>query len=122
MDHLIDFSASEETELNTFAGTVTYSTEIEHDNKIKYIKLSEVNEAVTELVINGERVGIKWYGNHEYDVSPFLTEGTNKVEIILTTTLANYCRSLIDNPTAKRWAGRYKTPFPSGLEGIEFTE
>ena len=86
------------------------------------ILLLEVNQAVTELAINGKHVGMLWYGNHTYDISTFLKEGSNKIEIKLTTTLANYCRSLTDNPTAQSWTRSYRTPFSSGLEGVELGE
>jgi hypothetical protein len=122
MDKLIDFSTSDDKELNTFSGTVTYSTQFENTVNLKFIQLGEVNEAVTELAINGKSAGMRWYGIHCYDVSDLLKEGQNTLEIKLTTTLANYCRSLTDNPTAARWTANYKTPFPSGLEGVAFAK
>lgn len=121
MKELIDFKLSDDEALQNFAGTVTYSTHIEKITGIKYIHLTEVNQAVTSLEINGITVGTKWYGNHIYDVSPYLQEGNNNVEIKLTTTLANYCRSLVDNPTAQRWTRGYKSPFSSGLAAVLFT-
>jgi hypothetical protein len=122
MKELIDFKASEDKAIQTFAGTVTYTTQFDDSNKIKYINLTEVNEAVTELLINGEVVGMRWYGNHDYDVSPFIKEGENTLEIKLTTTLANYCRSLKDNPTAQAWTKTYRSSFSSGLEGVVFAK
>jgi hypothetical protein len=118
MEQLIDFASSDDEALQTFAGTITYSTQIENSSEIKYLKLTEVNEAVTELFVNGNPVGMRWYGNHNYDVSDLLVQGTNQIEIKLTNTLANYCKSLSDNPTAQEWTKNYKTPFPAGLEGV----
>jgi len=122
MDQLIDFSTLDDDELTTFSGTVTYTTQFENAGNLKYVILGEVNEAVSELTINGKSAGMRWYGIHCYDVSELLKEGTNTLEIKMTTTLANYCRSLTDNPTAKNWTGRYKTPFPSGLESVVLAE
>jgi hypothetical protein len=122
MNQLIDFSESDDETLQNFSGEVIYSTQFENGEAIKYIQLSEVNQAVTSLSINGKTVGTKWYGNHIYNVGPYLKEGTNTVEIKLTTTLANYCRSLSDNPTAQVWTRNYKTPFSSGLEGVVFAK
>lgn len=121
MEKLIDFSTSEYDAIRTFAGTVTYSTTIDNKEDTKYILLTNVNQAVTELYINGEPAGMKWYGNHNYNVENLMQPGLNKIEIVLTTTLANYCMSLKDNATAQAWAGRYKEPFPSGLTGVEIT-
>jgi len=118
MNELIDFKNSDDEAIKTFAGSVTYTTQFENTGQVRYILLSEVNQDVTELIINGKAVGIKWYGNHCYDVSSFIKDGTNKLEIKLTTRLANYCRSLTDNPTARTWTRNYKSPFSSGLESI----
>jgi len=122
MDELIDFKTSEDEAVQNFAGTVVYTGTFENSGRSKYVKLLEVNQAVTELTINGKPVGMRWYGSHTYNISSFLKEGTNEIEVKLTTTLVNYCRSLSDNPTARAWAGRYRTPFSSGLEGIAFVE
>ena len=118
MDELIDFKTSDDETLHTFAGTITYSTEVENTGQFKYIQLNEVNQDVTELFVNDKPVGMFWYGNHCYDVSAFLKEGTNKVEIKLTNRLANYCKSLKYNTTAQAWAGKYTSTFSSGLEGV----
>jgi hypothetical protein len=122
MDELIDFKTSDDEAIRNFAGTVIYTGTFENSGKAKYIKLLEVNQAVTELAINGKHVGMLWYGNHTYDISPFIKEGSNKIEIKLTTTLANYCRSLTDNPTAQAWTRSYRSSFSSGLEGVELGE
>lgn len=122
MAQLIDFKHSEEEAVRDFAGTVTYTVKFENSGSLKYIKLAEVNEAVTELVINGKPAGMKWYGSHSYEVSKLVKQGTNQIEIKLTNTLANYCRSLKDNPTAQAWTKNYETPFSSGLVGVVLVE
>lgn len=122
MDQLIDFKTSEEEKIRTFAGTVSYSIELENSGTIKHIKLGDVNEAVSELLVNGHPAGLKWYGNHSYDVGRFIKEGTNQIEVRLTTTLANYCASLTDNPVAQQWASYYPTPLSSGLCSVEIFE
>lgn len=122
MEQLIDFKSSDDEALKTFAGSVTYSATFDNSGRIKYIKLTEVNQAVTELIINGKQAGMQWYGNHCFDVENLVKEGQNQIEIKLTNTLANYCRSLISNPTAKAWTRNYDSPFSSGLEGVVFVE
>ncbi len=122
MENLIDFKTSDDEAIRTFAGTITYSTQIENTGKINYLKLTEVNQDVTELFVNGKAAGMRWYGNHCYDVSDLLEEGTNQIEIKLTNRLANYCQSLTNNPTAEAWTRNYKAPFSSGLEGVEMGE
>lgn len=120
MEKLIDFRTSEEEAIRNFSGTVSYSTAIEASGKMDYICLKDVNEGVSELRINGEPAGMKWYGNHIYDLGSKWKSGSNHIEIVLTTTLANYCGSLRDNPTAMNWTRTYETPLSSGLTGVEW--
>jgi len=119
MSELIDFKTSADPDITGFAGDVSYSAAFENDGSIRYITLKEVNQAVTELFINGQHVGVKWYGNHCYDISSYVKSGKNKIEIKLTTTLANYCMTLKDNPVAASLTGNYEEPFSSGLVGVE---
>ena len=121
MTSLIDFKNSKDPLIRNFAGTVTYSATINSKDEIKLIKLSDVNEGVTELFINGEKIGMKWYGNHCYDVSKAIKKGENKIKIKLTTTLANYCASLKEDETAMFWTNFYETPVSAGLVGVEFS-
>ena len=119
MKELIDFKMSDDVAIRSFAGDVIYSTEFDNYKSIRFITLKDVNQGVTELFINGQQVGIKWYGNHRYNISSYVKPGKNKIEIKLTTTLANYCMTLQDNPVAAKLTNRYKEPFSSGLVGVE---
>ena len=120
MEELLDFSKSEEEVIRNFSGTVIYSTLIAEAECQDYICLADVNEGVSELRVNGESAGTKWYGNHIYEVGSLWKPGNNRIEIMLTTTLANYCGSLKDNKTAMAWTRSYKTPVSSGLTGVEW--
>lgn len=122
MEQLIDFIDSDDEAIRNFAGTVTYSATFENSGAVKYLNLTDVNEGVSELIINGQPAGMKWYGNHCYDITRFLKSGTNEVEIKLTNTLANYCSSLEDNPTAQNWTSYYHIYVSGGLEGVELGE
>ena len=120
MEELIDFSTSADDAIRNFSGTVTYSTVIESSEGQDYICLVDVNEGVSELRVNGESAGMKWYGNHIYEVGSLWKPGSNRIEIVLTTTLANYCGSLKENQTARAWTRSYETPVSSGLVGVEW--
>lgn len=119
MKSLIDFKSSEDKAIRHFAGDVTYSTRFNNNAAYCFLTLKDVNEAVTQLHVNGELVGMKWYGKHIYDMSAHLQAGENKLEIRLTTTLANYAMSLKENPVTSVLTKRYKKPFSSGLLGVE---
>jgi len=119
MKDLVDFKDANDKAIRDFAGVVTYSTILNNNEAIKYIRLSDVNQGVTELYLNGKKVGTRWYGNHLYDVSSFIKEGDNQLEIKLTNTLANYCGSLDKDKVARFWTHFYETPVSSGLVGVE---
>ena len=120
MEDLIDFRASADDTIRNFSGSVTYSTVIENSESQEYICLVDVNEGVSELRVNGESAGMKWYGNHIYEVGSLWKPGSNRIEIVLTTTLANYCGSLKENQTAMAWTRSYETPVSSGLVGVDW--
>ncbi len=113
---LADLSESEDEAMRTFAGEVLYENTFVPEETYDYITLGNVNRGVTEVTINGKPLGTRWYGQHRYDVSGLLKVGEeNRIRIKLVTTLANYAKSLKDNPVAARWT----TNFTSKGEGLE---
>ena len=102
MEDLIDFK--EDPDLRSFAGTVIYtnSFNLEAGDSYTYLSLGKIN-GISDVSVNGNRLGFKWYGEHLYDVQNTLKEGTNTIEIKITTVLGSYCKSLKDNPVAQRW-------------------
>ncbi len=116
---LTDFKESEDPMLRNFAGKIIYRTKFElTDSKYNCLSLGEVNDGVTEAIINGNSSGSRWYGLHDYDIGSSLRLGTNEIEIIYTTLLSNYCRSL-DIVEAKRWIGK-RDLISNGLMGPIF--
>jgi len=113
---LIDIGRSADPELQSFAGSITYSTSFEYEEGKKMLDLGEVNKGVTEVWLNDQQVGVNWYGKPLFDLSEHVKEGTNQLQIIYTTILSNYCKSLDDNPTAERWTSGYEQ-LSNGLEG-----
>jgi hypothetical protein len=114
MTELIDFAGV--PQLSTFAGTAVYRTEFDAaDTERAMLSLGKVY-GVSELKLNGKDLGCRWYGEHVYDVSGVLRPGKNVLEVKLATVLFNYCHSLKNNPTARRWAGRGE-PVSVGLLG-----
>ncbi|XOV93647.1 MAG: glycosyl hydrolase [Bacteroidota bacterium] len=113
----IDFTESSNKAIRTFAGEAIYETTFTPDESYDYITLGNVNRGVTQVTINGELLGTRWYGQHRYDVNNVLKVGKeNTIQIKLVTTLANYAKSLSDNPVAKRWTNSF-TKKSEGLEG-----
>jgi hypothetical protein len=120
---LKDLKESDDPVLRNFAGEIIYKADFElTDLNVNRISLGEVNDGVTEVIINGTSLGSKWYGLHEYEIDSGLRLGTNEIEIIYTSLLSNYCRSL-EIVEAKRWIGN-RDLISNGLVGpviMQFT-
>jgi hypothetical protein len=115
LSELTDLSKSPETEQNSFAGNLVYSTVFVNPGNITYLNLGETGRGITRVMINGEDAGINWYGDALFHIEPYLTVGENKLEITYTSVLANYCIDL-DDPVARNWT-KYRKKVPCGLEG-----
>ena len=113
---LEDLSLSPDPELATFAGTVTYRATFEvPDSRFDRLDLGAAN-GVTRVKLNGEPLGVSWWGRHLYDLGDALMPGINSLEVEVTTVAANYVKSLEDNPAAHRWTWWYP-PISTGLVG-----
>ena len=113
---LEDLSLSPEPELASFAGTLVYRTIFDvADRPFDRLDLGEAN-GVTEVKLNGQPPGVRWWGRHTYDVAGVLKPRSNTLEVDVTTVVANYARSLKDNPAAQRWAWWFP-PISTGLVG-----
>jgi hypothetical protein len=103
----------ESTDWVNFCGSLTYRSnfELNAKNKIEWINLGKVF-GVSELLINGENAGTRWYGKRIYQVGKFLKGGNNNIEVRLTTTMGNYMKSLTDNSIAQFWTNEGRTIQP----------
>jgi len=115
-EKLKEFGTSDDTDLNTFAGTVYYKTTFNSDGTGTWLTIDKVNKGVTEVYLNGKHAGINWYGKPQFCIDSLLLKGENRLEIKYTSVLSNYVRSLKENPTAVRWTAGYEK-IASGLEG-----
>lgn len=112
---LADFTQDEE--LKTFAGTAVYENQIHIDNADgrRWLDLGWLH-CVSELEMNGIPLGIRWYGDHLYDITRALHPGENDLSIKVVTTLGNYMKSLKHNAAAAAWTSH--TPIlPMGIAG-----
>ena len=118
IDSLIDLNTLPIPWLRHFAGALDYTTEITIDNSsaFRILDAGLTHNGVTELWINGEKIGVKWYGERKFDVSEKLKQGANTVTIKVTTLLGNYTKSSKENPVSQRWAD-WQTYRPIGLSG-----
>lgn len=110
---------NELSDFENFGGEVSYKTQFENDNtNFSILTIDEVHETA-EVKLNGNNLGLSWYGNNKFEINGSLRQGKNNLEIKVTTLLANYCSSLKNNKTTQYWTSRYKdkTPVQCGLVG-----
>lgn len=113
---LRDLSLAEDPRLSAFGGTITYTTTFASpDAGPLILDLGEVHSA-SQVSVNGQDLGSRWWGRHRYDLSPALKRGDNTIVITVHTVLANLMKAKKDDASAQRWAFWFK-PIPAGLVG-----
>uniref|UniRef100_UPI003593D7FE glycosyl hydrolase n=1 Tax=Persicitalea sp. TaxID=3100273 RepID=UPI003593D7FE len=115
-DKLSSFGISTDRQLSTFAGTATYTTAFTATGTECWLELPNTYKGVSEVYVNGKKMGLNWYGRPLFLVSGALRKGRNTLEIKYTTVLSNYARSLTENATAARWTQGFEA-IPLGLDG-----
>jgi len=114
---LFEYGHHEDPRIATFAGQVSYHTSFQLEKTGWAFLDLGMERHITEVKLNGEELGIRWWGRHLYPIGPgILKEGENQLEIIYTTTLANYANSLTENEVARRWIN-LEDPEIMGLKG-----
>lgn len=120
IDRLADFHALPFPWLNSFAGVIEYTKSVRIDDPaaVRLLDAGLTHHGVTELLVNGEPAGVKWYGERTFDVSGRFRAGENTVTIRVTTLLGNYVKSRTkDTPTAQRWDWALRKNRELGLAG-----
>jgi len=88
---LTDFGESGNNLVNSFAGEAIYKKSFNIDETgCDRLDLGNVNEGITEVMLNGKRLGARWYGEHVYDIKGALVKGENELVIKYTTILINH--------------------------------
>ena len=116
VSELDDLSQSQDMRFANFAGTVIYQTDFKVEETESYLLDLGNVYGVSEVKLNDQPLGIKWYGRHRYLCSNAIVNGENHLEIKITTVLLNYVKSLTNNPTAQIWTQDQK-PVSVGLVG-----
>jgi hypothetical protein len=102
----------------SFAGIVVYRNIINIENiRNVILNLGKVY-GTTELRVNEKNCGVKWYGRRIFDITGFLKSGINKIEIVVTTSMGNYMKSLTDNPIAQYWTNEKNKVQPVQSMGL----
>ena len=87
---LVDFAKS--PSLNTFAGVVEYETTFDVPAgrlaAMEVLDLGKIN-GVLEAWLNGQPLGARWYGLHQYPVAGRVRAGANQLRVKVSTLLFN---------------------------------
>lgn len=120
MTELADLHALPFEWLQQFAGVIEYTQRVRVDDPEAYHTLDAglTHNGITELVVNGRSVGVRWYGARRFDLEGLLREGDNEITVRVTTTLTDYVKSrAADSPTARRWEWAQRLNKELGLRG-----
>jgi hypothetical protein len=91
---LKDFSQCDEERLKYFSGTATYSRTVSLGKddltagKRVSVDLGELND-IAELSVNGKKVAVLWYPPYRTDITDYVRNGDNLIEVAVTNNWAN---------------------------------
>jgi hypothetical protein len=90
MPALTDFTTSDDARVRTFAGTAVYRGTFKLDpTSHTHLELGWDNDFISEVEINGHKLGVNWYGEPRFHLKDALRKGENELIIRYTTTLWN---------------------------------
>jgi hypothetical protein len=114
METPVDLTVDPQT--RAFAGWAYYTKKVEDTAGSRYLDLGQVY-GVSEVTLNGESLGCKWYGRHLYRLPEHLAGAVSKtIEVKVTTTTGNYLKSSPENQTGQSWTGHQPWQ-PVGIVG-----
>ena len=91
MSELKDLTTFENPSIKYFSGVVTYSNEFEYSNEtadLIWLDLGEV-DAMAQITVNGHTFPYLWRYPYRVEVSKFLIQGTNKIQVDVINTWWN---------------------------------
>ncbi len=134
LETLIDFSLCEDKAIKYFAGTAVYKKNIiitkdQLDKKKQIlVDFGEMND-IAELKINGKPVMVLWYPPYQADITSYIREGENSIELAVTNNWANRLIGDEQYPADFEWgedrgeSGRAMKSFPNWfINGTERPE
>ena len=107
-----------------FCGTIVYHKTIncgrnDAHNVSTILDLGLV-EGISEVFVNGQSAGIQYFGRRIYNITHYLQEGENDLEVRVTTTMGNYLKTFSreENPTAWIYLNHPRRDQPLQPEGL----
>ena len=121
-DTLFDLKDSEAYQ--HFCGTIVYrktiNLSIAVSHNVSTILDLGLVEGVSEVFLNGQSLGVQYFGRRHYDLSEAVHEGQNDLEIRVTTTMGNYLKTISreENPTTWLYVNHPKRNQPLQAMGL----
>ena len=121
-DSLFDLKDNEEYQ--HFCGTIVYRKTICMDrddvHTVSTILDLGLVEGVSEVLVNGQSLGVQYFGCRLYDLSKAIHAGQNDLEIRVTTTMGNYLKTFSreENPTTWIYVNHPKRDQPLQPMGL----
>ena len=106
-----------DTDYVNFCGTIVYRKKVNVSSPVGMVLNLGLVHGVSEVFVNGQSCGVKWYGRRIHPVSARLKQGENSVEVHVVTVMGNYMKTLKDNKIAQAWTRRQDVVQPAGLVG-----
>jgi hypothetical protein len=110
-------------EIESTSGTGTYTTSVKLTQEWSapgrgaFVELGRVEGGSVSVFVNGHRVSNAVVPPPRLDVGRLLRPGSNRIEVVLNTTLKNRLYSLSSQPGYLRFAERSEKTMPYGLLG-----
>ena len=107
-----------------FCGTIVYHKTINCDrddaHNVSTILDLGLVEGVSEVFVNGQSVGVQYYGRRIHDITDYLQEGENDLEVRVTTTMGNYLKTFSreENPTTWIYVNHPRRDQPLQPQGL----
>ncbi len=104
-DTLFDLKDSEAYQ--HFCGTIVYHKTLDCGRdvarRVSTILDLGLVEGVSEVFVNGQSVGVQYYGRRLYDIGAYLHDGNNDIEVRVTTTMGNYLKTFSREDNQTTW-------------------
>ncbi len=107
-----------------FCGTIVYHKTINCGRDGVHTVSTILNlglvEGVSEVFVNEQSAGVQYFGRRIYDITDYLQEGENDLEVRATTTMGNYLKTLSreENPTTWIYVNHPKRDQPLQPMGL----
>jgi len=107
-----------------FCGTIVYHKTINCDrddaHNVSTILDLGLVEGISEMFVNGQSAGIQYFGRRIYDITHYLQEGENDLEVRVTTTMGNYLKTFSreENPTTWIYVNHPRRDQPLQPQGL----